>query len=302
MRRFPALSVALALAVTPVLAAHPNAARAAAPAEDPAALYQEGHTQFRLGNYEAAVQNFTRSYAISKKALLLFNIGLAYRRWYGVSKEISHLRKAKEFFANFLAEIQRDPSLADPAEAEQQLKELESELKVAEDEQKEKERRQAEAAARQGGAGREGPVVPQGPDPGKKLKFGGIGAMAGGGVVAAVGFGLGAYFLLKGQEFEEELRGLNADLDSMGCGDPPVGTCADLQSRADTTEANGRKANSLALGTFVIGGLGVAALAVGGALFGVAAKKTKAWRRGETVRVTPGIAPGFAGVGISGRF
>lgn len=63
--------------------------------------YELGSQAYTLGNYEKAVEHFERSYALSKRPELVFNIGQAYSRLYSISADVKHLRKAKVLFQNY---------------------------------------------------------------------------------------------------------------------------------------------------------------------------------------------------------
>lgn len=82
-------------------------ALAAAPAPvDPMAEAQEafqlGTQAYALGNYDQAVALFERSYALSGRPELLFNLGQAYAQWYGLSGDVGHLRKARKLYQNYI--------------------------------------------------------------------------------------------------------------------------------------------------------------------------------------------------------
>jgi tetratricopeptide (TPR) repeat protein len=80
----------------------PEARAAAAPAETPEGLYDEGRKAYRLGDYETAVQKWERAYALSDNALLLYNISLAYKGRYGITKDLADLRRARAVIDNFV--------------------------------------------------------------------------------------------------------------------------------------------------------------------------------------------------------
>src|ERR1044072_7869036 len=69
MRSF-VLGLALVLAATPALADDKAKAKS---------LYDEGLRHFQVAEYTQAIDAWKQSYLISKKPLLLFNIGQAYR-------------------------------------------------------------------------------------------------------------------------------------------------------------------------------------------------------------------------------
>ena len=136
---FPVRRVILAMSLSVATAAIPLPAFAAA--QDPGAqddtvrakqLYQEGRTAYRLGNFEVAVSKFEGAYAISELPTILYNIGLAYERLYTTSNDVAHLRKSKVLLQNFLLETQKDLSLGDPGEVEQQLELVDKKIEAHE--------------------------------------------------------------------------------------------------------------------------------------------------------------------------
>jgi tetratricopeptide (TPR) repeat protein len=280
-------------------------ARAMAADESPEVLYKEGKKAYRLGRYGEAVEKFEKAYDLSDNAVLLYNIGLAYKNWYDVSKNIEHLRKAKAVFQNFYLEAQRDSSVGDPVEAEAEIKQVEQLLAAAEEE--ERERAAAEAARKDAEAERKGQEeeaapVPQGPDPGKKLRLGGIIGMSVGGAAVIGGGVVGVIFGLRGQEFADELRNLRAQQEEMGCGaDSASSECTAISADIDTTKSNGRKANILMVVSLgVIGGLGLAGVATGTVLFLTGNKRTKAWQQGRKAQLR--VSPTLGGLVVQGRF
>ena len=64
--------------------------------------WDAGSNAYALGNYEEAVGHFERSYELSREPAILDNLGQAYRRWYDISQDPGHLRKAKKLWENFL--------------------------------------------------------------------------------------------------------------------------------------------------------------------------------------------------------
>lgn len=78
------------------------------------AAYTAGGREYALGNYETAVSHFERSFELSQRAELLFNIAQSYARWYEISDDIEHLRKADRLYKNYVAFLDSDPD-PDPA-------------------------------------------------------------------------------------------------------------------------------------------------------------------------------------------
>ncbi len=64
--------------------------------------FERGSQAYALGNYEEAVASFERSYQLSSRPELLFNLGQAYAKWYDMSQDVAHLRKAKQLFENYI--------------------------------------------------------------------------------------------------------------------------------------------------------------------------------------------------------
>lgn len=287
-------------AVVPSLAQ----AGATAPEESPEALYDQGKKAYRLSHYEEAVAKWEKSYALSGNALLLYNIGLAYKEWYGVSTDVNHLRKAKAVFQNYAREAARNPDM-DPGEAEGQAKQQIDEIDVLLDKIEEEERLRAEQDGEEDGGESTGasgePYTPTGPDPGKKLRLAGIGAMGGGGAAFLAGTVLGVVFALKGQEFASDLDGFYDQRNANDCENSTSQECNEIEAAIETTRDNGNRANLLTVISFgVIGGIGAAALITGGVLYVKGNQRTAAWRKGPVGQLR--LLPTGTGVVLSGRF
>ncbi len=69
------------------------------------AEYRAGSDAYALGNYEAAVEHFERSYELAHEPALLFNLGQSYTRWYDISNDIEHLKKARRLYENYVLNI-----------------------------------------------------------------------------------------------------------------------------------------------------------------------------------------------------
>jgi tetratricopeptide (TPR) repeat protein len=79
-------------------------------AEDPKVVeakteYRAGSDAYALGNYEEAVGHFERSYELSQQPELLFNLGQSYTRWYDISNDIDHLKKARRLYENYVLNV-----------------------------------------------------------------------------------------------------------------------------------------------------------------------------------------------------
>ncbi|MBK8261695.1 MAG: hypothetical protein IPK80_10185 [Nannocystis sp.] len=92
--------------------------------------YQLGTHAYALGNYDQAVLHFERSYELSDRPELLFNIGQSYAQWYTLSGDPAQLRKARKLFQNYIKFL--DASEGDDAEAradaERRIAEIDAEL------------------------------------------------------------------------------------------------------------------------------------------------------------------------------
>lgn len=110
-------------APAPAARTAPAPAAKAAPAEpatarEAKAAFDAGAEAYALGNYEQAVAKFERSYGLSHEPALLFNLGQAYAKWYDVSQDPAHLRKAKKLFENYVVFLRSQDELDTKAEAE----------------------------------------------------------------------------------------------------------------------------------------------------------------------------------------
>lgn len=97
---------------------------------DPALEYKLGTQAYALGNYEQAIAHFERSYALSNHPYLLYNLGLAYTQWHGLSNDVGHLRKARRLFQNYLKALAEDPEMDQEqrGDAEAQIARLDEQI------------------------------------------------------------------------------------------------------------------------------------------------------------------------------
>jgi tetratricopeptide (TPR) repeat protein len=310
-------SVATATVPLPALAAQQQGASSTAPAapvEDQTTkakrLYGEGKTAYRLGNFEESVEKFEGAYAASPRPTILFNIGLAYERLYTTSNDVAHLRKSKVLLQNFLLETQKDTALGDPSEVEKQIlavdakieehEQREAERQAGLDEEREKARKAQEEAAAAKARLDEVENEPVGTDPGKPDRRSG-GALIGLGVAAGLAGGLGGWlFSMRSQEFHDGLVESINEYNAIGCQDPADNEhCAALDEQQEKFERNGEKADKLALGVGIGGGVvGLALVGTGIGLFVRGKKRTKKWQGNSDLS----IAPTRRGFVISGRF
>lgn len=81
-------------------------------------LYDEGQTQYAIGEFGQAIAAYKKAFALSKRPTLLFNIAQAYR----LSKDFE---QARFFYESFLREMPAAPNRAD---VEQRVKEMDEAL------------------------------------------------------------------------------------------------------------------------------------------------------------------------------
>lgn len=121
-----------------------------APAEDPTlaeaqALYKEGEVKFQTADYEDALELWKRAYAIlpdgeANRAIrhaLVYNIAEAHRRAYEVTRNPTHLRKAKILLDTYRAEHRalygdEPQAVQERAEADDRIAELDAMIAASE--------------------------------------------------------------------------------------------------------------------------------------------------------------------------
>ncbi len=69
------------------------------------AEYRAGSDAYALGNYEDAIGHFEAAYELSGAVDLLFNLGQSYTRWYDISNDIDHLKKARRLYENYVLNV-----------------------------------------------------------------------------------------------------------------------------------------------------------------------------------------------------
>ncbi|MFO7561378.1 MAG: hypothetical protein R6X02_01940 [Enhygromyxa sp.] len=81
-------------------------------ADDPTEAEAEAKREFRagsdayaLGNYEEAVLHFERAYQLTHRPDFLFNLGQSYTRWYDISNDLEHLKKARRLYENYVLNV-----------------------------------------------------------------------------------------------------------------------------------------------------------------------------------------------------
>jgi len=132
----PAAGEAAGPADSPTAHAEGERATSAVPlSNDPALEYKLGTQAYALGNYEQAVAHFERSFELSNHPYLLYNLGMAYAQWYGLSADIGHLRKAHRLFHNYIKALAEDPKMDQEQrdDAEAQIAKLEQQIAAHEE-------------------------------------------------------------------------------------------------------------------------------------------------------------------------
>ncbi len=315
MRAYLATLLGLSLAVPSVAAAAPRSVPAihtswgsswgvpsvlAAPdtGKAPEVLYEEGKKAYRLGKFAEAVAKWEEAYDKSERPLLLYNISLAYKSLYDVTGDVEDLRRARALMKNFLVLAQADPDV-DSDDAEERIAELDALIAEAE-------------AAAPGPGPKPGPdpdpdpdpnpAISKGPDPGRTLRIAGASTLGVGGLFVVTGSVLGIYFGVRGQEFSDELRQLQADRGSL-CDDAPDSTaCLQQDANIETARNNGRTANlGLGLALGIGGGLGLVALSAGAILFVQGNRRTAEWKQTGAARSLR-LVPSGRGLVLLGRF
>ena len=93
--------------------------------------WEAASNAYALGNYSEAVAHFERSYELSQEPEMLFNIGQAYARWYELSDDVAHLRKARKLFENYRMYLEDAEGDHEDALSEAKLKIAELDEQIA---------------------------------------------------------------------------------------------------------------------------------------------------------------------------
>lgn len=130
------LATSVALPVMPAMAAGPAAGDATAQS-----LYKEGKTQYEIGEYEKALELWKQAYAkvddtpdnLQVRHALVYNIAEAEVKVYEISKDVTHLRRARTLLDRYLSNHQKlygdAPEAAkDRADAQSKLEEIDARL------------------------------------------------------------------------------------------------------------------------------------------------------------------------------
>ncbi len=118
--------VALLCVSASALAEDPNEAQAKA-------RFTEGETALRLGHYLDAIEAFEDAYRLSNKVEILYNIGLAYRRAYGVENRPEYLRRALDIYRTF---YKLAGSPAERRAAQEVIEELAPQIRAIDDQER----------------------------------------------------------------------------------------------------------------------------------------------------------------------
>jgi tetratricopeptide (TPR) repeat protein len=95
--------------------------------------YREGSAAYQTGRYEEAVTHFERSFELSHRSDLLYNLGQAYSRWYEVSDKPEHLRRARRLFKNYIVAVEdRDDMSESREDARRRIGEIDQQLEKIE--------------------------------------------------------------------------------------------------------------------------------------------------------------------------
>lgn len=294
---FASLWIALA---PPETAAAPEAEQPAeADLSEAERLFDEGIARYDAADFAGAIEVFTlalselRSQGVSDfriRGLLLFNIGRAHMRAYGIDDEIEHLRQAKSIFTSFVdeADEHRDEVEAgDIEEAKAQLVEIEAMLAATGEPAPEDKKPTREPKPK-----RDRPE-PKG-DP-KKLRAMGIGLTAGGVALLGGGVGMMAWGAGFGAAAEREVAGL----DDLGL---PADSPAFADGDAFIAAERRKGAAWLGVGGFAIGA-GVGVLSFGIRQL-ITAKRIEQRSASKSTALIPtaGFAREGAWFGVAGRF
>jgi hypothetical protein len=298
----PLASLWLALAPPESAAAEsdqPEPAAAEPDLSEAKRLFDEGIARYDAADFSGAIEVFTLALSELRKqgvgdfrirGLLLFNIGRAHMRAFGIDDDVGHLRQAKTIFTSFVEEAESHPGEVDAAdidEARGQLVEIDRLLEAEAN---------APATATTDKPKRDRPKrdrpAPKG-DP-KQLRASGIGLLAGGGVLLVGGVGMLAW----GSGYGAKAEAAVAELDGLEL--PPDTTAyADGEAFIDAERRKGTA-------WMAVGGvsmtLGVVGVAVGIRQLVTAKRVEKHRARPTAWTPTASFGRGGAFLGISGRF
>jgi hypothetical protein len=259
-------------------------------------LFDEGIARYDAADFAGAIEVFTlalselRTQGVSDfriRGLLLFNIGRAHTRAYGIDEEVEHLRQAKSIFTSFIDEAQEHPDEVDEGdieEAKAQLVEIEELLAASN-----------EPASAGGGKPKPKRDRPEPKGDPKKLRTMGIGLTAGG--VALLGGGIG--MMVWGAGFGAAAERQVAGLDDLGLPDDSV---AFVDGDAFIASERRKGAAWQGVGGFVIGaGVGVLSFGIRQLITAKRIEKRSTSTSAAWVP-TAGFGREGAWLGVAGRF
>jgi hypothetical protein len=103
---------------TPAGTSADDTAAASSPSSEAEQSFRAGSEAYALGDFAGAVAAFERSYQLSQRPELLFNLGQAYARWFELSEDPAHLRKAKSLLKNYVSFLEDQSPVDDAAVAD----------------------------------------------------------------------------------------------------------------------------------------------------------------------------------------
>jgi len=266
---------------------------------NPSALYEEGLKDYEQKFTKAAIEKFEAAHRCSKNPLILYNIGLAYKRLYDAEQQPDLLHNAKKALVEYVDAIEKDPTLgADPEEVKPVLAEIDAEIERI---------RPPEVVPEP----EPPPPAPDPVDPGKSKRLLGIGLMGGGGALTVIGVAVGAVFASKGANLHDQLNGEGGvydDLKQNGCGltqdkdvaDADTATCDALRLDRQGLVDDGNRANGVGFGMMAVGVVGLGLLIGGAVAFAQGKRATAEWESSQRARVR--LLPTMGGFVLQGRF
>ena len=260
-----------------------------APMDKAAALFKEGSAQYDSADYNGAIDKFTKALEIVTsvdgptkiRLRLIFNIATAHEKAFTIDKDVQHLRQALNLYRRYLAFAERTGDLGEELTVDSRISRLEKQLRM----HSEIESNVARA---------DNPLPPAPTTPADTSTWThprnlGLGLATGGAVFTVTGIILAA----AGGQLEAKAQTQVDELDDLGI--PPDHPAWTEGAQFVASERDRGAALTGTGATFII--VGIAGIGVG-AYYLVKAKRIREGR----VSTLPALAPGFAGIQISGRF
>ncbi len=259
--------------------------------EQAVALYDEGTTLHRASDYAGAIEKFTLALGIvvandlddSIRLKLLYNIGRAHEKAYGIDADATHLRKAKELYVEYRDDFaQEHGDLGEELDVEGRLLNVERQLEELASKGESPTNGATPATRGERDEGEKRQSKPR-PDRGDRSNVRPL--VIGGGVSLGLGLaGLGVMGagLAKGSTAQQEFES------ALGPGD---------EDRRLGLIDDGERANKIAIAGGVTGGIFVV---TGAVLVSLGVKRGAG--RGKQASVTPSIGRESAMLVIQGRF